>query len=61
MKLTHNHVFVLSQRQESQVKFVSRLMSGQVIDLRSQTWSEHNLYKMTACNFQYKENHTSLL
>ena len=46
MKLTHTPVFVASQRQESLVKFVSQLMSGQVLDLRSQTWSEHNLYKM---------------
>ena len=61
MKLTHTPVFVASPRQESRVKFVSRLMSGQVLDLRSQTWSEHNLYKMIACNFGYKQNQTSLL
>ena len=52
MKLTHTLVFVASQRQESQVKFVSQLMSGQVLDLRSQTCLEHNLYKMITCNFQ---------
>ena len=33
------------------VKFVLWLMSGQVLDLRSQTWSEHNQYKMIACNY----------
>ena len=61
MKLTHTPVFVASQRQESRVKFVSRLMSGQVLDLRSQTWSEHNLYKMITSNFQHNQNQTSLL
>ena len=47
MKLTHTPFFEASQRQ--------------VLDLRSQTWSEHNLYKMIACNFQYNQNQTSLL
>ena len=61
MKLTHIPVFIASQRQESQEKFVSQLMSGQVLDRRSQTWSEQNLHKMTACNFQFNQNQTSLL
>ena len=59
MKLTHTPVIVASQRQESWMKFLSQLMSGQVLDLRSQTWSEHNLYKMIACNLKYKQNQTS--
>ena len=58
MKLTHTPVFVASQRQESWVKFVSRLIGGQVLDLRSQTWSEHNLYEIIACNFENKQNQT---
>ena len=33
MKLTQTPVFVASQRQESQVKFVSQLVCGQVLDL----------------------------
>ena len=33
MKLTHTPVSVLSPRQESRVKFVSRLIGGQVLDL----------------------------
>ena len=33
MKLTQTPVFVASHRQESQVKFVSRLVCGQVLDL----------------------------